>query len=220
MDDGRANKNLYVGPSMSTHKNEKPVKPTKAPRGDQKRKLILKALRDCIIKNGYAKTTLADIAETASMYPSHLLYYFKGKDAILEYYFRKVSDQILERIESFRSEPPQQQIDLLTELFFAGDGITKSEIGFMLECFGVAVNDKVLRKEKSLLDEKCKDYLIELFSSTPMGLVAGAKDSAEVTYALLIGLRSAVYFDDKLNLEDAYRLFRTTVLSIAGYPRD
>jgi len=194
------------------------VNQKKAPRGDQRRKLILKSLRECILKNGYAKTTLADIAKAADMYPSHLLYYFKGKDAILEYYFEKVSDQILGRLESFRAEQPIQKIDHLAELFFAGDGITKSEIGFMLECFGVAVNDKELQKEKSLLDEQCKKYLTELFSSTPMGVISGARDSAEVTYALLIGLRSAVYFDDKLKLKDAHRLFRSTVLSIAGYP--
>lgn len=189
----------------------------KVPRGDQRRRAILKSLRDCILKNGYSKTSLADIAEAANMYPSHLLYYFKGKDAILEYYFQKVSDQILARIESFRTESPEQQIDRLAELFFAGDGITKSEIGFMLECFGVAVNDKVLRLEKSQLDEKCKDYLTEMFSSTPMGVIPGARDSAEVAYALLIGLRSAVYFDDKLDLEDAHRLFRTTILRMAGF---
>lgn len=188
----------------------------KVPRGDQRRNLILKSLHDCIIKNGYAKTTLVDIAEAADMYPSHLLYYFKGKDAILEFYFQKVSKQILERINSFRSEAPEQQVEHLAELFFSGNGITKSEIGFMLECFGVAVNDKVLRQEKSQLDEKCKSYLTELFSSTGKTNITTAKDAAEVAYALLIGLRSAVYFDDKLNLKDAHRLFRASVLSMAG----
>jgi len=191
----------------------------KVPRGDQRRDLILKSLHDCIIKNGYAKTTLADIAEAAEMYPSHLLYYFKGKDAILEFYFQKLSNQILERINSFRSLAPlapEQQIDNITELFFAGNGITKSEIGFMLECFGVAVNDKVLRQEKSALDEQCKLYLTELFSSVSKTTVPTAKDSAEVAYALLIGLRSAVYFDDKFALKDARRLFHVSVLSMAG----
>jgi len=185
-------------------------------RGDQRRNLILKALHDCIIKNGYAKTTLADIAEAAEMYPSHLLYYFKGKDAILEFYFRKVATQILVRIDSYRSQTPEQQIDNITKLFFSGNGITKSEIGFMLECFGVAVNDKALRQEKSALDEKCKQYLTELFSSVSNKAVPPAKDSAEVAYALLIGLRSAVYFDDKLGLKDARRLFRGSIMVMAG----
>jgi AcrR family transcriptional regulator len=190
---------------------------SKIPRGEKRRNLIFRSLHDCIISKGYAKTTLAEIAGAAGMSPSHLLYYFKGKDAILEDYFQNVALQILERIDGLREYSPEEQIDRLAELFFAGAGITKSEIGFMLECFGVAVNDKVLRKEKAELDMHCKTYLTDLFSSTPDRLISSPKDSAEVCYAMLIGLRSAVYFDDKLELADARRLFKNTMSSMAGF---
>lgn len=186
------------------------------PRGKKRKKLIFRSLHDCIIKKGYSKTTLADIAESAGMTPSHLLYYFKGKEAILEDYFQNVALQILDKLDSFKDYSPEERIDLLTELFFAGAGITKSEIGFMLECFGVAVNDKVLRKEKSELDEQCKNYLTDLFSETPMQFISNPKDCAEVCYAMLIGLRSAVYFDDNFELPDARRLFHSTMTSMAG----
>jgi AcrR family transcriptional regulator len=189
---------------------------TKLTRGEQRRKRIFRSLHDCIIKKGYSKTTLAEIAESAEMSPSHLLYYFKGKDAILEDYFQNVALQILERMESFSKHSPQVQIDELAKLFFAGAGITKSEIGFMLECFGVAVNDKVLRKEKAELDVHCKAYLTELFDHAPRPFISNSRDCAEVSYAMLIGLRSAVYFDDNLELSDARRLFKTTMSSLAG----
>ena len=188
----------------------------KIPRGEQRRKLIFRSLHDCIIKKGYAKTTLAEIAASAGMSPSHLLYYFKGKEAILEDYFQNVAQQILERLDSFNDRPAQEQIDLLTELFFAGAGSTKSEIGFMLECFGVAVNDKVLRKEKAELDARCKEYLTDLFDNTPRPIISSATDCAEICYAMLIGLRSAVFFDDHLELADARRLFNSSVSSMAG----
>jgi AcrR family transcriptional regulator len=194
-----------------------PVGPrTKLTRGEQRRKQIFRSLHDCILKKGYSKTTLADIAGSADMSPSHLLYYFKGKDAILEDYFQNVALQILERMDSFSEHSPQVQINEMAKLFFAGAGITKSEIGFMLECFGVAVNDKVLRKEKAELDIRCKGYLTELFKQTPRQFIASAKDCAEVSYAMLIGLRSAVYFDDNLELANARRLFKTTMSSLAG----
>ena len=169
-----------------------------------------------MIKKGYAKTTLADVAEAAGMYPSHLLYYFDGKDAILQQFFQNVAKQIVQRLEKFRKETPEAQIDLLTELFFAGTSITKSEIGLMLECFGVAVNDKVLRYEKEKLDIKCKAYLEALLEQTPRGFLSDTKDSAEVAYATLIGLRAAVYFDDSFELPDGHRLFREAMLRIAG----
>ena len=188
----------------------------KKSRGDVRRKSIFRSLHTCIIKKGYSKTTLADIAESANMSPSHLLYYFKGKEAILEEYFQSVALQILERLESFREHPPKKQIDLLSELFFTGAGITKSEIGFMLECFGVAVNDKVLRKEKAELDVQCKEYLADLFNDTPRPLLPSAEDCAEVCYAVLIGLRSAVFFDDKVELANAHSLFHRSMSGIAG----
>ncbi len=186
-------------------------------RGDKRRKLILRALHDCIIDKGYAKTTLADIARVAEMYPSHLLYYYEGKDAILEHYFKNVSEKILQRIDSFRDKSSREQIDLLSELFFAGKGITVLEIGFMLECFGVAVHHSELHREKTDLDEQCKAFITELFENTPRkGVIFGPKDTAEIAYAMLIGLRTAVYFDENLELPAAHRLFRNSMLTLAG----
>ena len=150
------------------------------------------------------------------MSASHLLYYFPGKDKILEQYFENVAQRIVGRIESFRSESPDQQIGLLADLFFAGKGITRSEIGFMLECFGVAVHDKPLRKSKKRLDRSCKSYLEDLFKNSPKG-ASRAKGFAEISYALLIGLRTAAYFDRRLGLPRARRLFHDEMMNLAGF---
>jgi AcrR family transcriptional regulator len=184
-------------------------------RGGKRRIRIFQALHDCIVDKGYAKTTLAEVAQTAQMTPSHLLYYFSGKDAILEEYFENVAQRIVERMEGFRSETPERRLELLTELFFAGKGITMSEIGFMLECFGVAVHDSQLHSEKTALDRFCKSYLEELFKESPCG-ASYARDSAEVAYAMLIGLRTAVYFDRRIGLPRARRLFRASILNLAN----
>lgn len=184
-------------------------------RGGKRRQLILTAFHDCIIHKGYAKTTLRDVAKGAGMTASHLLYYFPGKDALLEQYFENVSQTISERLESFGSEKPQKQISLLAELFFAGKGITRDEIGFMLECFGVAVHDQQLHDHKKKLDRYCKAYLMDLFEQSPCG-PDKAGDSAEIAYAMLIGLRTAAYFDRRLKLSRALRLFRDEMSHLAG----
>lgn len=150
------------------------------------------------------------------MSPSHLLYYFRGKDAILDAYFKEVAERILQRIEAFRTESLERQIDLLSELFFAGKDLTRSEIGFMLECFGAAVHDAQLRSLKAALDRACKDYLRELFSASPNR--ARAVDRAEIAYSLLIGLRTATYFDTRVGLPEALRLFRAEMRSLGGFP--
>jgi len=186
------------------------------PRGHQRRRRIYKALHHCIISQGYVKTTLADIAKAAGMSPSHLLYYFKGKEDILELYFATVSERFLERIDEFSGEVPEQQIQLLADFWFKGETSTKTEIGFMLECFGAAVHDDVLKVTKAEFDLRCKGYLIHIIEATPSPLIASAKDAAEIAYSMMIGLRSAVYFDDNIDLDEAHRLFQTTLLSMCG----
>ncbi len=184
-------------------------------RGDDRRRKILQALHDCVIERGYAKTTLADVARAADMSPSHLLYYYDGTDAILAQYFSNVAQRIAGRLDSFRAEPPDRQIDLLAELFFAGKAIKRSEAGFMLECFGVAVHDKRLWQAKTALDEYCKGFLRQLFERSPCG-AANAGTSAEIAYAMLVGMRTMAYFDEKAGPTHARTLFQSAMSSLAN----
>ena len=186
--------------------------------GGKHRSGIFKALHDCIVEQGYAGTSLTDVARAAGMSPSHLLYYFPGKDAILEAYFAHVASRIIRRLEAFRAEEPARVIDQVAKFFFAGAGITKSEAGLMLECFGVAVHDRRLHREKAELDRYCKNYLREVFERSPCG-PARAQDAAEVAYAMLVGLRTAVFFDERLGPQKALQIFRTEVLNIADPSR-
>ncbi|MFK8048421.1 MAG: TetR/AcrR family transcriptional regulator [Halioglobus sp.] len=185
-------------------------------RGDQRRRLIFKSLHDCILSKGYVKTTLADVAEGAGMSASHLLYYFKGKEAILEQYFESVSVRFLERIDEFSKQAPREQIQSLADFWFKGEASTIKEIGFMLECFGAAVNDDVLRVTKADFDERCKSYLVAIFEASPEVFMNNPQDAAEISYSLMIGLRSAVYFDEDIELVDAHRLFLGSMLNMSG----
>ena len=63
---------------------------------------IVTALYRCMAKKGYAATTLCDIAEEAGMTSSHLLYYYPGKEAILEAFFRAVTKRIEKEIAELK----------------------------------------------------------------------------------------------------------------------
>jgi len=180
----------------------------------RRRQKIFAALRKCIIDKGYSTTTLADIAREAEMSPSHLLYYFSDKSDILSQYFDNVSTRIKERLQEFRAEPALRRIELFSRLFFSGKALPKTEIGFMLECFGVAVHDSELQQQKTELDRFCKDYLSALFEELGES-EEGAAYSAEVSYALLVGLRTAVYFDRGLSVDKAHQIFRDEMLKLA-----
>ena len=184
-------------------------------RGDQRRRLIFRSLHDCILRKGYVKTTLADIALKAGMSASHLLYYFKGKEAILEQYFANVSVIFLDNIISITSNPADRQLAMLADFWFKSEASTKQEIGFMLECFGAAVNDPTLLETKAKFDQRFKTQLAGIIAATA-GMDCDQGDDeigqlAEITYALMIGLRSSAYFSDELDLDAAHRLFCTTV---------
>ena len=197
-------------------KTEPPRAERRDTRGDERRRRIFRSLHDCILAKGYVRTTLADVAQGAGMSASHLLYYFKGKEAILEQYFESVSIRFLERLEAFSQQPPRDQIHSLSDFWFKGEAGTRKEIGFMLECFGAAVNDEVLRSTKADFDMRCKAYLMNIFNNVPTPFMGNPKDAAELAYALMIGLRSAVYFDDDIDLPDAHRLFENSMLSMCG----
>lgn len=192
-----------------------PTEAAMGSRGETRRARILTALHDCVINQGYSKTTLKDIANAAGMSASHLLYYFPGKDAILEHYFEKVANLLLARIAGFGDEAAERQVELLTDLFFAGKGMSRSEIGFMLECFGAAVHDSKLRSLKTRLDRECKAYLTGLFEALSGESGRRAGDAAELAYAILIGLRTATYFDRRLQLTQARRLFQDAIIRLA-----
>ena len=188
-------------------------------RGATRRRKIFRSLHDCVLEQGYVRTTLADIAKGAGMRPSHLLYYFRGKEDILEQYFQLVADRFVERLASFESESHEVQIAFLVDFWFRGETSTREEIGFMLECFGAAVHDDELRKTKADFDRYCKSHLTRIFMQTPHRETTDshAKEQAELSYSMMIGLRSAVYFDDDIELADAHRLFLTTVRDMCGY---
>lgn len=150
------------------------------------------------------------------MSASHLLYYFKGKESILEQYFERVSVRFLERIDYFSDQDPRQQIQSLADFWFKGETSTVKEIGFMLECFGAAVNDETLRVIKTKFDARCKAYLVGIFDASPSVFMQNSKGAAEISYGLMIGLRSSVYFDDDIDLPDAHRLFITSMMAMCG----
>ena len=199
---------------MLAKKNKASAKPVGP--GELRRRKIFKSLHDCIEAEGYVNTSLQDIANRAEMSASHLCYYFAGKDAILLEYFESVSARILEQVEALSKGAPQEQIHALADFWFRGKARSRKEIGIMLECFGVAVNHEALCQAKNRFDETCKTYLIMLFDSAPSVLGHNSRDAAEVCYALTIGLRSSVYFDKGIGVEDAHRIFVQTMLPMCG----
>lgn len=69
-----------------------------------KKELILETAKQLIAKNGYAKTTLDDIAFALGMKKSSLYYYYQNKDALLEDVIKYVKEKYLQLIRETLQE--------------------------------------------------------------------------------------------------------------------
>jgi len=91
--------------------------------GSEKRERLIRAAREVVYRQGYAPTTLAQIAQAASVPLGNVYYYFKTKDAIAEAVIDARLAEVratLERAE--RHERPEDRLAGLLELLLEGCG--------------------------------------------------------------------------------------------------
>lgn len=177
---------------------------------------IVTALYRCMAKKGYAATTLCDIAEEAGMTSSHLLYYYPGKEAILEAFFKAVTKRIEKEIAELKDREPVDQIEALADLFLSANGLRKGDQGVMLDLYAQAVQNKAMRRVKVAHDRRIKDMFVELFAQLTPSLETTPEDAALMAYAVLFGLRANSFYDPQLSPSQANRLFKQALLRIAG----
>jgi AcrR family transcriptional regulator len=190
---------------------------TAVARNDQRRERIVQALRECMLARGYAGTSLSDIARAAGMTPSHLLYYFKGKDAIVNAYWQTLAEDLLTRLRAIEHEPLERRIDLLTEVMLSGETASWPDLGLFLELCGLAVHQKDLYQTKARFDREFKAWLAQQLDAAPRKLGPYTAMAAESAYALLMGLCTSAYFDERLGFERARAILRLTLRQVAGY---
>ena len=182
---------------------------------DRRGKIVL-ALYRCMAKKGYAATTLCDIAEEAEMSSSHLLYYFPGKEAILEAFFKAVTNRIDKQVAELEDRGPAEKIEAIADLFLSGKGLRKVDKGVMLDLYGQAVQNRTMRRVKVMHDRRIKDMFVELFEQTPLAPDTTAEEAAQSAYAMLLGLRANSFYDSQLTPAETNRLFRNTLFRLAG----
>lgn len=121
------------------------------PVGEERREEILAAFERCVVRKGFAETTLVDVADEAGQ-PRPLVRHFIGNRADM---VGALIDRLLERGESQLSRLPagrdrQQTIDLLLEAAFA-DATTNILI---MELWHLALRDIPLRRRLAAIYER------------------------------------------------------------------
>ncbi len=181
-----------------------------------RREQIVMALCERMLARGFAATTLADVARAAHMTPSHLLYYFKGKEEILNSCFEAVTAQIMTGLAALDDVPREERLVKVADYFFGGKLLGKNDLGITLEFFGLAVHDKDLHATKAQFDRMVKGWLAHTFAAVGCAPGLSAEDAAEAAYALIVGLSTSAFFDERLGFARARSLLRDSLHSLAG----
>lgn len=184
-------------------------------KASDRRGKIVTALYRCMSKQGYAGTTLCDIADEAGMTSSHLLYYYSGKEAILEAFFKAVTKRVEKQMTELKDRDPAERIEAIADLFLSPRGMRKVDQGVILDLYGQAVQNKSMRRLRVAHDRRIKDLLVDLFSQLPHAPEMSAEDCAQIAYAALFGLRGSSFYDSQVSASQANRLFKQTLFQLA-----
>jgi AcrR family transcriptional regulator len=169
-----------------------------------RRGAIRYGLYRCIRDKGYAATSLADVASAAGLSPSHLLYYYGSKEAVLEDLFTVATRHLLESLAELPWEDPPAAFDALADYYFDGRAF-----------WGLSTHYPRIREIKAGFDDEIRERLDGVFARTRRQPDLSARDAAEIAYGLLSGLLTVTYSSD-LEPARARSLFRRTLARLAG----
>jgi AcrR family transcriptional regulator len=181
-------------------------KPTK-PKGTKRKNDILQAFTRCVRKQGYAKTSMVDVAKEANVFPSNLFYYFDCKDELLRLCFKDQCDTIVDGLEKMKDYDLDGKIAYVADfLFIESESVNHFTTGFMYEAIGVSVSDSILSNYKSDMDRCCKKLLADVFFEID-ALESVRNEKAGILYSLLAGSKLNGYFDPEHGPEQGKEAF-------------
>ncbi|HEY1710766.1 MAG TPA: TetR/AcrR family transcriptional regulator [Rhizomicrobium sp.] len=173
------------------------MKETGLPADTGDRKLaIVRALHRCVRERGYARTSLTDIALRARMSPSHIRYYFDGKEAILQFYFAMLCRDILAEIRRIPFETPAQWLKDFARFYYGNPRISQAGLSVVVEIFGVAMHDAAMRAIKTEFDDAMRAILCRFFEQAGCAEGLTPQTAAELARAMDIGLKYSTAFSE------------------------
>jgi AcrR family transcriptional regulator len=186
--------------------------------GTDKRLQIVQALHRCIRERGYSRTSLTDVAIRARMSPSHIRYYFSGKEGILEFYLEILCRDLIGEIRRIPLDDPAEWLKRFSGFYIGNARISQAGLAVIVEIFGIAMHDTRMRETKQKFDQELRDILTEFFGRAGCADGLTPAIAAELTRALDIGLKYNMAFAESLSAEreqiflaGVNRLLRTTL---------
>ncbi len=189
-----------------------------APYGDDKRRRIAIALGHCMRRQGYAATSLTDIAVAAGMSPNLMRYYFTAKEDILELYYRLVSDRIMADILKLERASPEQWLAAFSAYSIVA-GTERAALAILIEVFAVAMHHEPLARLKARYDSFMLRIYAEFFQWSGTMPGTDAYEAARIARALELGIKLSAAFQPDFDSAKAEAMLLAEMRRLAGLAR-
>jgi len=117
---------------------------------DMRRKEIAQALYRCIVKRGYASTTVRDIAREANVCPGIIHHYFDSRGEILsaltEMTFGRYKESLLTLLQQHQDANPRERLRLGIDFIFLKVAGDRDLIKVFHELWNIAQHNKELNE--------------------------------------------------------------------------
>ena len=154
----------------------------------ERRTRILDGLRRCILRQGYSATSFNELAQEAGMSPSHVFYYFQGKDAVLQELYRDLAQRLLASVSLLQGQPAEEQFKTMSDYAFAGEVFSHDERLVFTELIGQSLHNPSVKELRDGLATSVVAYLTNVFESCERAKGLSADNAGFAASALGIGL--------------------------------
>ena len=189
---------------------------TREAQSEVRKNEIVQAFARSVRKRGFSKTSLTNIAIEAEMSPSHIRYYFEGKEAIVETYLETTCAQILDRIREIKTDDPERWFDEFTSFVIENSWITPARLSVQMEIFGSSVHDEKLKRIKVDYDREMRNILQSFFEDIGCAEELTPMIAAEIAQALEAGLKYNAVFQEKFDPVHARLIYTSGIRVLTG----
>ena len=122
------------------------------------------------------------------MSPSHVFYYFQGKDAVLQELYRDLAESLVTGVAALQGLPPEEQFRTMADFAFSGEVFSHDERLVFTELIGQSMRNPSVREIRDGLTTAVVNYLTNVFASCSRAQGLSAENAGLAAAALGTGL--------------------------------